>query len=125
MNAEIIAVGTELLLGNIVNTNAQYLSERLSEAGIDVFYQSVVGDNPNRLRSCLEQALSRADLLVVTGGLGPTQDDLTKETAAELETETMTELEQVLEMAAMRCHLTIFLGRQRIEQSSTAECRKR
>lgn len=84
MNAEIIAVGTELLLGNIVNTNAQYLSERLSEAGIDVFYQSVVGDNPNRLRSCLEQALSRADLLVVTGGLGPTQDDLTKETAAEL-----------------------------------------
>ncbi|MDY4977238.1 MAG: competence/damage-inducible protein A [Clostridia bacterium] len=84
MNAEIIAVGTELLLGNIVNTNAQYLSERLSEAGIDVFYQSVVGDNPERLKTCLRQGLERADLLLVTGGLGPTQDDLTKETAAEL-----------------------------------------
>ncbi len=84
MNAEIIAVGTELLLGNIVNTNAQYLSERLSEAGIDVFYQSVVGDNPDRLKACLRQSLERADLLLVTGGLGPTQDDLTKETAAEL-----------------------------------------
>lgn len=84
MNAEIIAVGTELLLGNIVNTNAQYLSERLSEAGIDVYYQSVVGDNPHRLKECLQQGLKRADLLIITGGLGPTQDDLTKETAAEL-----------------------------------------
>lgn len=84
MNAEIIAVGTELLLGNIVNTNAQYLSERLSEAGIDVYYQSVVGDNPDRLKACFRQGLERADLLLVTGGLGPTQDDLTKETAAEL-----------------------------------------
>ena len=84
MNAEIIAVGTELLLGNIVNTNAQYLSEKLSELGIDVYYQSVVGDNPDRLKACLRQGLERADLLLITGGLGPTQDDLTKETAAEL-----------------------------------------
>ncbi|MBE7042787.1 MAG: competence/damage-inducible protein A [Ruminococcaceae bacterium] len=84
MNAEIIAVGTEILLGNIVNTNAQYLSEKLSELGINVYYQSVVGDNPDRLKSCLKQAMERADLLLITGGLGPTQDDLTKETAAEL-----------------------------------------
>lgn len=84
MNAEIIAVGTELLLGNIVNTNAQYLSEKLSEAGINVYYQSVVGDNPDRLKACLQQGLDRADMLIITGGLGPTQDDLTKETAAEL-----------------------------------------
>lgn len=84
MTAEIIAVGTELLLGNILNTNAKYLSEQLSEVGIDVYYQSVVGDNPERLKACLKQSLDRADLLMITGGLGPTQDDLTKETAAEL-----------------------------------------
>lgn len=84
MNAEIIAVGTELLLGNIVNTNARYLSQRLSEAGIDVYYQSVVGDNPARMEECFRQALGRADLLLMTGGLGPTQDDITKETASKL-----------------------------------------
>lgn len=84
MNAEIIAVGTELLLGQIVNTNAQYISERLSQAGVSVFFETVVGDNPARLTSALSLAMSRADILIVTGGLGPTADDLTKETAAEL-----------------------------------------
>ncbi len=83
MNAEIVAVGTELLLGNILNTNAQYLSCALSELGIDVYYQSVVGDNPARLASAVELSLSRADMVVITGGLGPTQDDLTKETVAQ------------------------------------------
>ncbi len=83
MNAEIIAVGTELLLGQILNTNARFLSQRLSQYGINVFYQTVVGDNKNRLMSALELASNRADLIITTGGLGPTGDDLTKETIAE------------------------------------------
>lgn len=79
MIAEIISVGTELLLGDIVNTDAQYLSVKLSELGIDVFHQSVVGDNFKRLTECLELASSRADIIITTGGLGPTEDDMTKE----------------------------------------------
>lgn len=82
MKAEIIAVGTELLLGQIVNTNAQYLSQKLAQLGIDVYYQTVVGDNAERLRKAIEIGRSRADLLLFTGGLGPTQDDLTKDVLA-------------------------------------------
>ena len=82
MNAEIIAVGTELLLGNIVNTNARDLSVMLSELGINVYWHSVVGDNPERLTETLEIAKKRADLILTTGGLGPTCDDLTKQTVA-------------------------------------------
>ena len=81
--AEIIAVGTELLLGSIANTNAQFLSELLASAGIDVLYHTAVGDNPRRLRQAAEIARGRCDLLVFTGGLGPTYDDMTKETVAE------------------------------------------
>lgn len=83
MRCEILAVGTEILLGDIVNTNAQYISKRLSEEGIFVYHQSVVGDNPDRLKQAYELAFSRADLVITTGGLGPTKDDLTKETAFE------------------------------------------
>lgn len=83
MNAEILAVGTELLMGQIANTNAQYISARLPDVGIGVYYHSVVGDNPVRLKECLSLALSRSDIVIMTGGLGPTQDDLTKETVAE------------------------------------------
>lgn len=82
MNAEIIAVGTELLLGQIANTNAKFLSEKLAAIGIDVYYHTVVGDNNNRLRQAIEIAQKRADILIFTGGLGPTKDDLTKETIA-------------------------------------------
>ncbi|MFD0587512.1 competence/damage-inducible protein A [Paenibacillus sp. GCM10027627] len=82
MKAEIIAVGTELLLGQIVNTNAQAISEKLAELGIDVYFQTVVGDNAARLLNAIEVGRSRADLLVFTGGLGPTQDDLTKDVLA-------------------------------------------
>lgn len=82
MKAEIIAVGTEILLGDILNTNAQYLALQLAELGIDVYYQTVVGDNPQRLEDTLFHAFSRADLIITTGGLGPTEDDLTKETGA-------------------------------------------
>lgn len=82
MNAEILAVGSELLLGQIANTNAKFISTQLSELGINVFYHTVVGDNANRLKSAIEIAESRADLIIFSGGLGPTKDDLTKETIA-------------------------------------------
>ena len=82
-NTEIISVGTELLLGHITNTDARDISELLSRIGINVKYHTVVGDNPERLRACVEIAKSRADIIITTGGLGPTCDDLTKQILAE------------------------------------------
>ena len=79
MRAEIISVGTELLLGNVVNTDAADISRMLSELGIDVFHHTVVGDNRERAKAAVEIAKSRADLIITTGGLGPTCDDLTKD----------------------------------------------
>ena len=84
MIAELVSIGTELLMGQIANTDAQYISQKLSEVGIDLYYQDVVGDNPQRLKNVMELALSRADIVITTGGLGPTKDDLTKETIAEM-----------------------------------------
>jgi nicotinamide-nucleotide amidase len=81
--AELISVGTELLLGDILNSNAQYLSKQLASLGIACYYQSTVGDNPDRLQKVIELAASRANLLIFTGGLGPTPDDLTTETIAQ------------------------------------------
>ena len=82
MKAEIIAVGTEILTGQILNTNAQFLSEKLAEIGVDVYIQTAVGDNEARLLSVLEIARERSGLVILTGGLGPTEDDLTKQTVA-------------------------------------------
>ncbi len=82
-NTEIISVGTELLLGHITNTDTRDVAEMLSRIGINVRYQTVVGDNPGRLRDCVEIAKGRADILITTGGLGPTCDDLTKQILAE------------------------------------------
>ena len=82
-NTEIISVGTELLLGHITNTDARDVSEMLSKIGINVKYHTVVGDNPQRLRDCVEIAKNRADIIITTGGLGPTCDDLTKQILAE------------------------------------------
>lgn len=82
MKAEIIAVGTELLLGQVVNTNATFLSEELAALGIDVYYHTVVGDNPIRLETLVDEATKRSDLIVLCGGLGPTDDDLTKDIVA-------------------------------------------
>lgn len=79
MKSEIVAVGTELLLGNIVNTNAQYLSQKLADLGIDVYYHLAVGDNLQRLTDTIKSSLERSDLVITSGGLGPTVDDLTKE----------------------------------------------
>lgn len=81
--AEIISVGTEILLGNIANTDARDVSEVLSQLGINVYFHTVVGDNPERVRQAVEVARSRADIIITTGGLGPTYDDLTKQTIAE------------------------------------------
>lgn len=82
MKAELISVGTELLLGDIINTNAQYIARRLADIGIFVYYQTVVGDNPQRLKEAYDIAFKRSELVITTGGLGPTKDDLTKEIAA-------------------------------------------
>ncbi len=82
MVAELISVGTELLLGNIINMNAAYLSEQCAMLGLSIYHQSVVGDNEERLAETMETALGRSDVVIVSGGLGPTKDDLTKDVAA-------------------------------------------
>ncbi len=82
MKSEIVAVGTELLLGQIANTNAQWMSQRLADVGVDVVYQTVVGDNQPRIEEILRRAIERADVVLVTGGLGPTGDDLTRDAIA-------------------------------------------
>lgn len=84
MTVELVCVGTELLLGNIVNTNAAFIAEKCAMLGLSMYYQSVVGDNPERLKELLEMAKKRSDIIILCGGLGPTQDDLTKETAAKV-----------------------------------------
>lgn len=83
MNAEVLCIGTEILLGDIINTNGAYLAQQLASLGIDIYHQSVVGDNPGRLADSLKLALSRADIVITTGGLGPTYDDVTKKSVAE------------------------------------------
>ena len=84
MNAEFIFVGTEILLGNILNTNAKFLSEQCAALGVSCYYQTVVGDNKERIREAFLNARSRSDIVIFSGGLGPTEDDLTKETVARL-----------------------------------------
>ncbi|MEC7898630.1 MAG: competence/damage-inducible protein A [Actinomycetota bacterium] len=97
MRCEIVAVGTEILLGQIVDTNSAWISERLAEAGIDCHLQTVVGDNPERMSKTFEAALGRAEALIITGGLGPTQDDLTREVVAELMGVELERDEQIVE----------------------------
>ena len=84
MTVELISVGTEILLGNIINTNAAYLAEKCAMLGLSCFHQSVVGDNEERLEDTVRLALSRADIVILSGGLGPTKDDLTKEVTAKV-----------------------------------------
>lgn len=111
---EILCVGTELLLGDIVNTNAAYLSRRLAELGISVYHQSVVGDNPERLKKALSEAAQRADLIITSGGLGPTYDDLTKETIAEFFGRRLIRNEEIL--ASITSHFTE-MGRKMTENN--------
>ena len=84
MVAELISVGTELLLGNIINTNTQYLAEKCALLGLTMYYQTTVGDNHDRLAETIKTALNRSDIIILTGGLGPTEDDMTKEVCAEV-----------------------------------------
>ena len=98
MKAEIIAVGTELLLGDILNSDAQYLSKQLSSLGIEMYHQAVVGDNAKRLEEVLNEAFSRSDLVITSGGLGPTGDDLTKETGCKIFGKKLVEDAKALEM---------------------------
>jgi nicotinamide-nucleotide amidase len=83
-NAEIVAIGSELLLGQIVDTNSAWMAQRLTALGVDLFFKSVVGDNPGRMKEVIDRALQRADVVITSGGLGPTQDDLTREIVAEV-----------------------------------------
>ena len=96
MNSEIVSVGTEILLGEVVNTNASYLSERLAELGINCFYHTVVGDNRERMKLTIKKALNRSDLIILTGGLGPTYDDITKELVSEVMDEPLVFDENIL-----------------------------
>ena len=84
MITELVAVGTEILLGNIVNTNSAYLAEKCAQLGLSLYYQTVVGDNEQRMKDTIKTALDRSDVVILTGGLGPTKDDLTKEITAEV-----------------------------------------
>ena len=84
MHAEIVVIGTELLLGQIIDTNAAYLAQQLSNIGIDLYYKSTVGDNKGRMVETLERAVNRSDIIITTGGIGPTLDDLTRETVADV-----------------------------------------
>jgi nicotinamide-nucleotide amidase len=97
MSAEIICVGTEMLLGDILNSNAQYLAKQLAQLGIPHYYQTVVGDNPERIKKVIEIAISRAQILIFTGGLGPTPDDLTCETIADFFGAPLVERPEVIE----------------------------
>src|SRR5260370_9527160 len=89
MRGEIISCGTELLLGHITDTNATYLAQSLAALGIDLFYVSQVGDNQGRIVETLQRAMQRSDLIIMTGGLGPTEDDLARESISPLLGDTM------------------------------------
>ena len=102
MNSEIICVGTELLVGDILNTNVKYISEKLAAIGINLYYQTVVGDNHKRLKEVLEAAYKRADLVILTGGLGPTIDDITKEVVAEYHNEKLVKVDKYYDILAKR-----------------------
>ena len=84
MNVEVVAIGTELLLGQIVDSNSAWIGEQLALAGIHSYYQTKVGDNPARIKEVIEQALGRSDAVICCGGLGPTQDDITRSVIAEV-----------------------------------------
>lgn len=116
MIAEILSVGTELLMGQIANTDAQYISRRLSELGITIYRQVTVGDNPARVKEAIRQALTRCDIVITTGGLGPTEDDLTKEMVAEVLNREMVLDEESLNRIAEYMH--------RIGREMTANNRK-
>jgi molybdenum cofactor synthesis domain-containing protein len=82
--AEIVSIGSELLLGQIVDTNADWMAQRLTELGVNLYFKTIVGDNPKRMREVIDRALGRSDIVITGGGIGPTRDDLTRETVAQV-----------------------------------------
>lgn len=108
LKAEVIGIGTELLLGQIANTNAQWISEKLATRGISVYYHQVVGDNPGRIQEALTLSAARADLIFITGGLGPTDDDITREMMAEFVGRPLIKSEEAMKQLA-----AFFTARQR------------
>src|SRR5690606_19919675 len=111
MKAEIVTVGTEIMVGSILNTNSKYLSSKLIELGIEPCYHTSVDDNEERLTEVIKVALNRVDLIITTGGLGPTQDDMTKEVIAkalglDLENDIQLEEEIAERFARMHRHMT-------------------
>ncbi len=113
MVVELISVGTELLLGNIINTNAAYLAEKCAYLGLSCFYQSTVGDNEERLKDTIRTGLNRSDILILSGGLGPTEDDLTKECATDV-----FEYNMVLDEDAKE-HIQVYFEKRKIEIASS------
>ena len=102
MQAELITIGTELLLGQLIDTNSSWLAKKMAGLGIDVYYKTTVGDNKKRLKKVLQKAQSRSDLVITTGGLGPTQDDITRESVAEAFDLELDKLESVLQQ--VKCY---------------------
>src|SRR5690625_3648545 len=115
--AEIITIGTELLLGQILNINAQWLSEHMAQQGINVYHQTVVGDNHERLQSSFQMAQARSDIIIVSGGLGPTDDDMTREAF-----QSLTSLEMVEDPVTIKKIEDFFAKRDKIGRAS---CRER
>ena len=115
MVVEVITTGTELLLGEILNTNFPYISKHLNSLGFDVLYQTTVGDNPERMRRVIEHALERADVVITSGGLGPTRGDITKEVVMDI-----CGLESYLDMTTL-CRLYEFLAQKGVEPSENNE----
>ncbi len=101
-NAEIVAIGSELLLGQIVDTNSAWMAQRLNTVGVNLFYKTVVGDNPGRMKEVLARALDRSDLIITSGGIGPTQDDLTREIVAEITERELVLSRELLEQIEQR-----------------------
>ncbi len=101
-NAEIVAIGSELLLGQIVDTNSVWMAQRLTDIGVNLFYKTIVGDNPGRMKEVLARALERSDIVITSGGLGPTQDDLTREVVAEVTDRKLVRDPQLLEQINQR-----------------------
>ena len=104
MNAEIVSIGSELLLGQIVDTNSAWMAQRLADLGVNLFYKSTVGDNPVRMREVLSLALARSDLVITNGGIGPTQDDLTREIVAGVTGRDLVMDKRLLEQIRERFH---------------------
>ena len=104
MNAEIVTIGSELLLGQIVDTNSAWMAQHMADLGVNLFYKTIVGDNPGRMREVLTRALVRSDLVITTGGIGPTQDDLTREIVAEVTGRELVLDEHLLEQIRERFH---------------------